>query len=72
MGKFEEMIDVLDQQAEILAAVKDQGDKAIESTIDRIAAAINASLSGDDDEVEKVFDVMLNYVVDKSEVYVDN
>ena len=72
MDKFEEMIDVLDQQAEILAAVNDQGDKAIETTIDHIAAAINASLSGDDDEAEKVFDVMLNYVVDKSEVYVDN
>ncbi len=72
MDKFEEMVDVLDQLAEILAAVKDQGDKAIESTIDRIAASINASLSGDDDEVEKVFDVMLNYVVDKSGVYIDS
>ncbi len=72
MDKFEEMVDVLDQLAEMLAAVKDQGDKAIESTIDRIAASINASLSGDDDEVEKVFDVMLNYVVDKSEVYIDS
>ena len=72
MDEFEEMIDVLDQLAKILAATKDQGDKAIENAIDSIAGAINASLSGDDDEVEKVFDVMLNYVVDKSEVYVDN
>ena len=37
MDKFEEMVDVLDQLADMLAAVKDQGDKAIESTIDRIA-----------------------------------
>jgi hypothetical protein len=72
MDKFEDAIEVLNLLAETLAATKDQGDKAIENAIDLISAIISDSLTGDDDDCEEVFDVMLNYVVDKSRVYIDS
>jgi len=69
----EASITVLNQQAEMLAAAKYQGEQAVENAIDRIAAVIADSLTDDDDDdTEEVFDVMLNYVVDKSRVYIDN
>ena len=76
MTTEEAILAALNQQAEMLAATKDQGDETIENAIDRIAAEISWSLRDNPDitdaRIEQVFDEMLNYVVEKSGVYVDS
>ena len=76
MTTEETIVAALDQQAEMLAATKDQGEEAIEIAIDRIAEEIAWSLRDNPDitdaRIEEVFDEMLSYVVEKSGVYIDS
>ena len=76
MTTEEAILAALDQQAEMLAATKDQGEEAIEIAIDRIAEEIAWSLRDNPDitdaRIEEVFDEMLSYVVEKSGVYIDS